>query len=169
MTKIDLKLISNTDIHYFIEKGMRGAISYIAKTDSKANNKHMTDYDSSIFIVYLDANDLYGWVNFPYNGFKWLNQKEIDKFDVKSIDENSSNGYILEVDLKYPNKLHYLNNDYPLALEKREISNDLLPDYFLKIADKYGIKVVDVVKVVPNLDSESSSLQKSSVGYITWN
>ena len=60
MTKIDLKLISNTDIHYFIEKGMRGAISYIAKTDSKANNKHMTDYDSSIFIVYLDANDLYG-------------------------------------------------------------------------------------------------------------
>ena len=85
------------------------------------------------------------------------------------ISENSSNGYILQVDLKYPNKLHYLQNDYPLALEKLEISNDLVPDYFLKIADKYGIKVVDVVKVVPNLDSESRSLQKSSVGYITWN
>ena len=156
-------------MHYFVEKGMRGAISYIAKTYSKANNKHMTDYDSSKFIVYLDANDLYGWVNFPYNGFKWLNKKEIDKFDVKLISENSSNGYILQVDLKYPNKLHYLHNDYPLALEKLEISNDLVPDYFLKIADKYGIKVVDVVKVVPNLDSESRSLQKSSVGYITWN
>ena len=47
-------------MHYFIEKGMRGAISYIVKTYSKANNKHMTDYDSSKFIVYLDANDLYG-------------------------------------------------------------------------------------------------------------
>ena len=67
---------------------------------------------------------------FPYNGFKWLNKKEIDKFDVKLISENSSNGYILQVDLKYPNKLHYLHNDYPLALEKLEVSNDLLPDYF---------------------------------------
>ena len=38
MTKIELDLISDNDMHLFIEKGMRGVISYIAKTHSKANN-----------------------------------------------------------------------------------------------------------------------------------
>ena len=56
----------------------------------------MKCYDSikeSKFIMYLDANNLYGWAMsqyVPYGGFKWLNQEEIDKFDVNSIDENSS-------------------------------------------------------------------------------
>ena len=45
----------------------------------------------------------------PYSGFKWLNQKEIDRFDVKPIEENSSIGYILEVDLEYPSELHKLH------------------------------------------------------------
>ena len=41
-----------------------------------------------------------------YNGFKQLNQKEIDRFDVNLIAENSLDGYILEADLEYPDKLH---------------------------------------------------------------
>ena len=59
----------------------------------------MKCYDSSKeskFIMYLDAKNLYGWAisqYLPYGGFKWLNQKEIDKFDVNSIEENSSDGY----------------------------------------------------------------------------
>ena len=58
----------------------------------------------SKFIMYLDANNLYGWAMsqyLPYGGFKWLNQKEIDKFDVNPIDCSSIDGYILEVDLNY--------------------------------------------------------------------
>ena len=47
MTGIELKLISNSNMHYFIEEGMWGGISYIAKRYSKANNKCMTDYDTS--------------------------------------------------------------------------------------------------------------------------
>ena len=35
----------------------------------------------------------------PYGGFKWLNKKEIYKFDVHLIGESSLIGYILEVDL----------------------------------------------------------------------
>ena len=53
----------------------------------------------------------------PDGEFKWLNQKEIEKVDVKWIEENSSNAYILEVDLEYPDELHELHNDYPLAPE----------------------------------------------------
>ena len=116
-------------MHLFIEKGMRGGISYIAKRHNKANNKYMECYDSSKeskHITYLDAMSQY----LQYSGFKWLNQKEIDRFDVNSLEENSSIDYILEVDLKYPSELHELHNDYPLAPEKLEISQNMLPLLF---------------------------------------
>ena len=60
----------------------------------------------------------------------------------------------MEVDLKYPDKLHELHNDYLLAPEKREISYDMLSNYCKKIADKYGIKVCNVKRLVPNLDKK---------------
>ena len=64
MTEIELELISDIHMYLFIEKVMRGGISYIAKRFSKANNKHMKCYDDkkpSKYITYLDANNLYGW------------------------------------------------------------------------------------------------------------
>ena len=79
---------------------MKGGISYIAKRFSKANSKYMKSYKKrkpTKYITYLDTNNLYGWTMsqyLPCSGFKWLNQKENDKFDVNSIDENSSIGYI---------------------------------------------------------------------------
>ena len=109
------------------------------------------------FIMYLAENSLYGLgmrEYLPYCEFKWL--KNVDKFDVNSISENSSTAYILEVDLEYPNELHYLHNDYPLAPEKLVISYDRLSNYCKKIADKYGIKVGDVKKLVPNLSNKSN-------------
>ena len=70
----------------FIEKGLRGGISYIAKRYSKANNKYMNDYDSKhslTFITCLDLNNLYGGaINeyVPYGGFKML--KNVYGFDI---------------------------------------------------------------------------------------
>ena len=63
MTRMKLELISDIDIHLFIEKGMKDGVSYIAKGYSKANNKYMECYDSSKeskYITYFDANNLYG-------------------------------------------------------------------------------------------------------------
>ena len=63
MTGVKLEKIPDIDKYLFIEKGLRGGISYIAKRYSKANNEDMNDYDlkkPSIFITYLDMNNLYG-------------------------------------------------------------------------------------------------------------
>ena len=80
----------------------------------------MKYYDNSKpneYIMYLDANNLYGWAMIQYrpgSKFKWLNQKEIDKFDVNLTGENSLDGCILE----YPDELYELHNNYPLAAEE---------------------------------------------------
>ena len=85
----------------------------------------------------------------PYERFKW--SKDVDEFDVMSINEKRLIGYLLEVDLQYPDKLHELHNDYPLAPEKLAVSSDMLSKYCKKIADKYEIKVGDVKILIPNL------------------
>ena len=124
MTTIELELTNDINMHLFIEKGMRRGISYIAKRHSKANNKYIKNYDNSmedIFIMYFDANNLYGWAMtqyLPYGNFKWMTKKKIDKFSLGLIEENSLNGYILEVDLEYRSELHNFDNGYPLAPEK---------------------------------------------------
>ena len=160
MTGTKLEKISDIDKYLFIEKGLRGEISYIAKRYAEANNKYMNDYDPkkpSTFISYIDMNNLYGWVMseyLPYERFKWL--KNVDKFDVMSINEESPIGYLLEVDLKYPDELHELHNDYPLAPKKREVSIDMLSKYCKKIADKHEIKVGDVKKLIPSLGNKTN-------------
>ena len=60
------------------------------------------------------------------NIYKWLNKKEISRFCLNSISGNSFIGYILEFDLEYPDELHNLHNDYPVAPEKLEISQNML-------------------------------------------
>ena len=155
MTKIEIDLLSDIEMHLFFEKGMGGGISY------KANNMYMKCYDSSKeskYITYLDANHLYGSATsqyLPYSGFKWLNQKEISDFCLNSISENSFIGYILEVDLEYSSELHDLYNGYPLAPEKLEISQNMLSKYCFSMANEYGIKIGGVNKLVPNLGNKS--------------
>ena len=134
VTGIELEKLSDIAKYLFVEKGLRGGISYISKRYAKANNKYMNDYDSkkpSKFLTYLDMNHLYGWglsSYLPYGGFKWL--KNVDGFDVNTISEKSPIGYFLEVDLEYLDELHELHNDYPLAPKKLAVSSDMLSKYF---------------------------------------
>ena len=84
MTNIKLELMTDIDMFQFIEKGMRGGVSYIAHRYGKANNKYMKEYDEkapSKYIMYLDANNLYGWAMsqyLPTGNFKWMSEKEIE-------------------------------------------------------------------------------------------
>ena len=96
---------------------------------AKANNKYMKNYDKrkeSSYIQYLDTNNLYGVAmseKLPINEFKWVNDiSGINEKFVKSYDKkNSDKGYILEVDVDYPSKLHRLHSDMPFLPERMKI------------------------------------------------
>ena len=132
---------------------MRGGVSYISNRCSKASNKYLKSYNpkqESKHIIYLDANNFYGYAmskNLPTRGFKWIDPKE---FDLNKYTSNISKGCILKVDLEYPKELRELHNDYPLAPDKMEIKRKMLSDYQLKIADHYNIPIGSDTKLVPN-------------------
>ena len=162
MTNIKLELMTDIDMFQFIEKGLRGGISYIANRYGKANNKYMKKYDEkapSKYIMYLDANNLYGWAMsqyLPTGRFRWMTQKQIDKIDLAKYKEDSDKGIILEVDLEYPKELHDLHNDYPLAAEKIKVTNDMLSEYCKNISDKYNISIGLVHKLIPTLSNKKN-------------
>ena len=117
ITGVELELVSDIDMLLMIEGGIRGGVSMISNRHGKANNKYMgesfNEKEPSKYIVYLDANNLYGWAMskpLPTHGFEWMKVDELETWELHSC--------ILEVDLEYPKSLHDLHNDYPLAPEQ---------------------------------------------------
>ena len=76
-TGVVLELLTDYDMHLFVERGLRGGISMVSKRYAKANNKYMQGYDADkddSYIMYLDANNLYGWAMsqcLPTSNFNW--------------------------------------------------------------------------------------------------
>jgi hypothetical protein len=133
-TKVELELLSDPKMYDFLASGIRGGFSTCPYRYAEANNKYMKSgrdptKDES-YIVYLDANNLYGHSMsqyLPIRNFKWLKDEEIDQIDsqwVKNISDESDTGYILEVDLDYPDHLHDLHNSYPFCIDKRKVSRN---------------------------------------------
>ena len=100
---------------------------------AKANNEYLPDYDPNLlsqFLIYLDANNLYGYAlsePLPVGKFRFLDDPE--NFDVDSVDCDGATGYVLEVDLEYPDHLHDTHNDYPVAPEHMTVTKNILSDY----------------------------------------
>ena len=135
MTKVKLELLTDYDMHMFIEQGMRGGISTVGgKRFAKANSPQLDGYDTNLpfsYIMYLDANNLYGWAmcqHLPVGDFKWMKTEGLDlkKFEnaIRSWKPDRKRGCILEVDLEYPQELHNLQNDYPLAPERAKVPKE---------------------------------------------
>ena len=126
--EVKLELLTYVDMLLMVEEGIRGGMCHAMYRYAKANNKYMNDYDEkeeSSCIQYLDANNLYGWAmsqKLPVSGFKW--EKDMLKFTkkfIKNYDENSDKGYILEVDVEYPENLHDLHSHLPFSPERMKI------------------------------------------------
>ena len=95
---------------------------------ARANNRYIKNYNNneeSSYTQYLDANNLYGWAmskKLPVNRFKWTDNNIINEEFIKNYKENDKKGYIFEVDIKYPKKLHDLHSDLPFLPERMEIN-----------------------------------------------
>ncbi|KAG8182181.1 hypothetical protein JTE90_017132 [Oedothorax gibbosus] len=81
-------------------------------------------------ILYLDANNLYGWAMsqpLPVSDFEWVEPDSVTEEDIREWEDDNDKGLILEVDLDYPQDLHDLHNEYPLApeLEQSRIGSEL--------------------------------------------
>ena len=57
----------------------------------------------------------------PVNGFKWIDSNEINEEFIKNYNENNKKGYILEVEVKYPKKLHGSHSDLPFLPRRMKI------------------------------------------------
>ena len=125
-------------------------------------NKYIKNYDRNIELsqlMYLDANNLYGWKmlqKLPANGLSKFDEKFI-----KNYDEDSNKENILEVDAEYPTDLHNLHSDSPFLSERMRIKkcNKLVcnlhdkKEYFvhiraLKQALNHGLILKKVQRVI---------------------
>ena len=125
--KAPLELLTEREQLDMVEGLIRGGVSSIYnKRLAVANNKYLPNFDPkqpSTFIVMIDANNLYGGIMekfpLPLNDFEFTDQKwepEIEpQFIQKVLDtsDESNVGYIVEVDLSYPDELHDLHSDFP--------------------------------------------------------
>ena len=125
-TNVELELLTDYDMLLMVEEG----ICHAMQRSAKANNKYMEDYDrkkKSSYIKYLDANNLYGKAmteKLPVRGFRWMDDTfKINEDFVKDYNKNDDKGYILDVDVDYPNKLQNLHSDLPFLPERMVINN----------------------------------------------
>ena len=119
--QFEIELLTDMDMYLFYEKSIRGGISQISKRYATANNKYMQNYNNDLtdeYILYLDANNLYGdsmTKYLPLSDFKWSqNEKLMINKDIKnyqdheklkqyilSIPDNSKIGFTISCDLSY--------------------------------------------------------------------
>ena len=171
-TNIELELLADYDMLLMVEEGIRGRICHSIHQYAKANNEYMKNYNNneeSSYIQYLDANNLYGWAmskKLPVNGFKWIDNSEtaehvINEEFIKNYNENDNKGYILEVDVKNPKRLHELHSDLPFLSERMKIDkcNKLVCNLFnkkkyvthinsLKQALNHGLKFKKIHRII---------------------
>ena len=112
-----------------MEDGIRGGITHAIHKHAEANNKYMKNYDKnkeSSYLLYLDANNLYGWAlsqKLPVDSFKCVkNVSMLDEKFIKDYCKDSDIRYILEVDIKYPKNLHDLHSDASFLRERMKIN-----------------------------------------------
>ena len=145
-----LEIPTDSDMHLFFDRGIRGGASQIAYPYAKANHDGLNDFDDKkdkAFINLFDCNNQYGYAMreyLPTHGFKWVEKtfNDIDywtKFILKQ-NENQAIGFFFEIDLEYPDELHDLHDDYPLAPHHLEIEYDMLSEHQKSLLEKLNIK-----------------------------
>ena len=120
MTKVKLELLTDPDMYMFIDMPLVGGFSAVTHPYAKANHPQCTDYNRLhplMWILYIDANNLYGYAMrqyLPTGGFEWVTVEERENWAEFIMEQNDEQeeGYMLEVDLEYPQELQRLSISY---------------------------------------------------------
>jgi len=153
-TGVELELLTDYDMFLFVERGLRGGVSMVSRRHCKANNPRVEGYNPAkpnTHIMYLDANNLYGWAMsqyLPTGGFEWVEKP--DEVHIQDHPDDAPKGYILEVDLEYPEELHDAHNEYPLAPERLQVQDAWMSEYQQTLRGRIGGSP-ETEKLVPNL------------------
>ena len=125
------------------EKGILGGIAQVGKHYAKVDDKYMKEQhnsdEASIYLQYLDANNLYGWEmiqKLPTHGFVWDGADNFTFGKIDKLVKTDKKGYILEVDVEYPKELHKNPNELRPLMER--------------------MKIRKVVKLVPNFKDKKT-------------
>ena len=142
-SNVALELLSDIDMYLLFSHSIRGGLSVVSKRYSVANK-------GSSSILYIDANNLYGksmLQRLPYKDFKWIdvNDEIINEIINISIEDDNDpsidkNGFLLEVDLEYPQELHDDHEDLPLAPVRRSVKYSTLSPFAKQLCDKFNLK-----------------------------
>ena len=154
-TNIKLELMHDLKVLDIMERMKRGGLCFVgSKRHVVANNKYMDTYDDkkeSNYIMYWDANNLYGTVMtqyLPYDEIKIDNSLDI-KNVLETADDNDI-GYIVECDLHFPEEIHNKLKEFPPAPEILIPKGEWMSEYQLELRDKLNIKT-KTKKLIPHL------------------
>ena len=159
-SQVSLELLSKLNHYLFITRGIRGGLSMVSHRYAAANHRFMRRHDpnqDSKFLIYLDANNLYGWSMkepLPYRDFRLMSADELTYNFIMSLPSHGSVGCIVECTLAYPQCLHDDHSDYPLAPVKMRIPYDKLSPTAKAICDQHKLKKsTNAEKLLATLDT----------------
>ena len=151
-SSVTLELLSGINQYLFIIKGIRGSMSMVSKRYALSNNKYMEGHNSSkssSYILYLDANNLYGRAMqeyLPWKNFEWMSPHQLNYDFIKWLEPEGEVGCIIQCSLEYPVVLHDYHSDYPLAPIKKSIPYDMLSPVAKMVCDKHKLKIMTNVE-----------------------
>ena len=159
-TKVSLQQMSDLKVLDIMERQKKGGLTFVgAKRHAVANNKYMDNYDEnkeSNYIMYLDANNLYGWATSqPLAYDKVEINKDIDIKTVLETPDDNEDGYVIECDLHFPKQIHEKLKQYPPAPENISPKDEWLSDYRKELKKQLNIKG-NTAKLVPHLKDHNN-------------
>lgn len=146
-SNVKLELVSDPEVHTFLKTSIRGGITQCTFRHSIANNKYLRDYDNNKkdnYLSYIDANNLYGWAmsqKLPIEEFTFLSHSEVENFNVREYDDQSNFGYILEVDLEYPDSIHDAHNYLPFCPQNKIPYGGKIQKLITDLTDKENYRI----------------------------
>lgn len=140
-TGAKLELLTDVDMHRMFERGIRGGITFVNvhHVEAQSSSGAASAETSTADLIPLDVNNLYGValsMALPVRGFRWVESSTLEFWTedaILNLEDDSSQAFLLEVDLIYPDSIHKRTEELPLAPEKGKIEFDLFPEFMKEL------------------------------------